>query len=80
MRILVVPEIIRAARKPTRREIGSMIDPIAASLAMLGSSACIVSRISSGENWNEADDALQAKRAVLAVLFGVLWIQDIFRP
>lgn len=56
-----------------------MIDPVVASLAMLGSSACVVSRISSGENWNEADDVPQAKWAMWAVLFGVLLIQDIFQ-
>jgi hypothetical protein len=61
MRGLVVPDIVRATRELTRREIGSMIGPVAASLAMLGSSACIVSRISSVENWNEADDVPQAK-------------------
>jgi hypothetical protein len=60
----VVPDNVRATRGLTRKEIGSMIGPVAASLAMLGSSACIVSRISSGENWNEADDVPQAKLAV----------------
>lgn len=61
MKGLVVPDRVRPTRELTRREIGSMIDPVVASLAMLGSSACVVSRISSGENWNEADDVPQAK-------------------
>jgi hypothetical protein len=61
MKGLVVPDRVRSTRELTRREIGSMIDPVVASLAMLGSSACVVSRISSGENWNEADDVPQAK-------------------
>lgn len=56
-----MPDRVRPTRELTRREIGSMIDPVVASLAMLGSSACVVSRISSGENWNEADDVPQAK-------------------
>jgi hypothetical protein len=44
------------------QEIGSIIDPVAASLVLLGSSAYNVSRKSSGEN--EAGECPQAKRAV----------------
>jgi hypothetical protein len=52
----------RARELTLPQEIGSIIDPVAASMMLLGSSAYTASRESSGEN--EACEFPQAKRAM----------------